>query len=1799
METRSRKRAEGKSQRPPAGVTSAATDKSSSDGKKRARIEPPPSAPAAPAATTTRRLTRSSARMEPPAGASARQREEIDKKGKREATVDRVREQELERERERERDRREIPSDYYDEEDSGEDDYADDGDDEDLGVRSHHYPPAAFEGRLREFAGYYDVLPPSASQNGRMKEILARLRDDGDYFSQTEALTELCNILSMATENSLAGFSIESFVPLLVGLLNREGFPDVMLLAARALTHLCDALPSSCSAVVHHGAIPAFCARLLTIEYMDLAEQSLQALEKISHRHASACLRGGALMAVLSYLDFFSTGVKRVALSTAANICKQLSSDTIASAMETIPTLTGLLSDNDTKVVENASFCLARIAEACASSPENLNKLSSYSLVSQAANLISVTNSGSARASLSSSTYTVLIRLLSTCASSSALSTKELLEMGISGILRDILASSGLVSQIAVPFSSNRPPDQLYEIVSLVNKLLPSLPHKTISLPATHSIGATRSTRKQIPRNSRENVVGTSKTVADISDHEKLLRDKPELLVQFGADLFPVLVQVHGSSVNSLVRHKCLEGISKVLYFGTEDMLKSLLQGTNIPSFLAGVLTGKDVEVLIPALQMAEVLMQKLPLTISKLFMKEGVVHAVEMLISSDSCLAVKESATMPPTLRRNKRLPGGSTNEAIRIEGSKDSVSGKGGSRPSVGTSAIANVKLDVSAYARHFKDAYFSADSGVDAGATDSLFKLKGLCIKLNGYLTDPKSKSKGKGKRTEFVAVNNDQLSNIVADILREISEGDGVSTFEFVRSGVVESLLNYFSGGALSKENLLKHHKQVLKRLQLFVELSLPVNYEGKETPLTTLVRKLHDALASLEHFELVLNHIPNSQSANTSISSVLNALSKPLKLRLCRAQGEKSLRDHSSVLFMNPLASFADLEDLLWSKVQTNETETRCHSGEVQPGSTSVSTPSQTIPAQAAESRPSTRSKSLTVLGSTTNAMDSAHLKASKEKGKSISRNVIDDFRGPETRSAARRKATMDSYSQMKQQNGESSDEDEDHDFTPVEIGEAIPMEEDYSSEEDGEEDDEEDEIYLAERVHEAELGYPSYSSAFASRTATTAAMTGHASTSAKGAIRSRDHRTVPNRRNANVCPRLNFFIGGKQLDRSSTLYQAIMHHTVLDGYEQRYAGSDYSGYDSRRFWDEVYTITYQSTDATAKRDLTGTSKTYSTPKNTEHMSLLDSILQRKLPCDLDKSNSTYKILLLLRIIEGLNRLAPSLRAQASSDAFAEGKLTNLDELKVNGPVVPQEEFLSNKLTPKLTRQMQDALALCSGSMPPWCQELTKACPFLFPFETRRQYFYSTALGLSRALQYFQQQQSAENPNLVNYRGRNVVRLERQKVRVSRRRILDSAVKVMEMFCSGQKAVLEVEYFGEVGTGLGPTLEFYTLVSQELQRSTLGMWRTNSSPKEVVESDVLMPDAEEGHLSLSATKNNTHRGHTEESGRFVQAPLGLFPRPFPSNTDCSNGSGFSKVRDNFCLLGRLMAKALQDGRLLDLPLSTAFYKLVLGQELDLHDIRSFDAQLGSTLQEMEALVHRKNFLESIPSDTKEAISNLSYRGARVEDLCIDFTLPGFPDYPLKPDGNNILVNIDNVEEYVSLVVDATIKTGIMSQIEAFRTGFNQVLPLSSLQIFTENELDYLFCGVRNLWVAETLTDYVKFDHGYTAQSPPILNLLEIMAEFTPSQQQAFLQFITGCPRLPPGGLGALNPKLTVVRKNFSGAIGDPNSQRTMDAELPSVMTCANYLKLPPYSSKEVMRDRLLYAITEGQGSFDLS
>ena len=47
--------------------------------------------------------------------------------------------------------------------------------------------------------------------------------------------------------------------------------------------------------------------------------------------------------------------------------------------------------------------------------------------------------------------------------------------------------------------------------------------------------------------------------------------------------------------------------------------------------------------------------------------------------------------------------------------------------------------------------------------------------------------------------------------------------------------------------------------------------------------------------------------------------------------------------------------------------------------------------------------------------------------------------------------------------------------------------------------------------------------------------------------------------------------------------------------------------------------------------------------------------------------------------------------------------------------------------------------------------------------------------------------------------------------------------------------------------------------------------------------------------------------------------------------------------------------------------------------------------------------------------------------------------------------------------------------------------------------------------------------------------YTSASTAIRHFLEILSELDAADQRRFLRFVTGSPRLPPGGLSALHPR----------------------------------------------------------------
>lgn len=514
-------------------------------------------------------------------------------------------------------------------------------------------------------------------------------------------------------------------------------------------------------------------------------------------------------------------------------------------------------------------------------------------------------------------------------------------------------------------------------------------------------------------------------------------------------------------------------------------------------------------------------------------------------------------------------------------------------------------------------------------------------------------------------------------------------------------------------------------------------------------------------------------------------------------------------------------------------------------------------------------------------------------------------------------------------------------------------------------------------------------------------------------------------------------------------------------------------------------------------------------------------------------------------------------------------------LNDLYHMNINTGAVPNKDFTNWKLTVKLNRQLEEPLVVASGTLPGWSIHLTKRFPFIFPLETRIFFLQSTSFGYSRLIHQWQlrtNQGNEENGNSNNNPHGNqrlqLGRPTRHKVRISRKMMLQSAVKVLGMYGS-TPSILEIEYFDEVGTGLGPTLEFYSTVSKEFSKKKLKLWR----------------DEEPGAADDNA---------------YVVNKQGLFPMPMDKSQIASENG--RKVLYFFASLGKFIARALLDSRIIDFNFNLVFLLLIqmlnknyggsskssqqklLKSMANLNKLRVVDPGLADSLEHLYKYVKQFKNCEDIHQVTVD--------GATVQDLALFFELPGNPDYELIPNGGNTPVTAENLELYLNKVLEATLYSGIINQTKAFMEGFSKVFPINSLIIFSPPELVELFGNAEEDWSYDSLTSGIIANHGYTKESPAIKSLINILVNFDKDEKREFLQFLTGAPKLPIGGFKALRPELTVVRKHAEDGLKD-------DDYLPSVMTCANYLKLPNYSSEKVMKDKLLKAIRDGAGAFLLS
>lgn len=284
-------------------------------------------------------------------------------------------------------------------------------------------------------------------------------------------------------------------------------------------------------------------------------------------------------------------------------------------------------------------------------------------------------------------------------------------------------------------------------------------------------------------------------------------------------------------------------------------------------------------------------------------------------------------------------------------------------------------------------------------------------------------------------------------------------------------------------------------------------------------------------------------------------------------------------------------------------------------------------------------------------------------------------------------------------------------------------------------------------------------------------------------------------------------------------------------------------------------------------------------------------------------------------------------------------------------------------FYSKKLNNKLLQQVQDSILIASSSLPSWTSWLIHSYKFLYPFETRQLYFRTTSFGTPRSIVWLQERREELNrtirntnhsrSRLLNENPLHDFRFGRLKidraVAIDRDNVLRDAMNLFH-YHAKLKSKLEIQFQNEEGTGDGPTLEFYALIANELQKYTFGLWWN-------------------------------HDDHDHHQTDYVRKLEGLFPAPYPQDHERLND-----VCNYYSLMGIYFAKCLLDKYLIDMPLSISFLKLLCMKSksddiwydgiLHLNDLITIEPSRGNFFKKLYELIEKRNNILNDKNKTNE-------------------------------------------------------------------------------------------------------------------------------------------------------------------------------------------------------------------------------
>ena len=255
-------------------------------------------------------------------------------------------------------------------------------------------------------------------------------------------------------------------------------------------------------------------------------------------------------------------------------------------------------------------------------------------------------------------------------------------------------------------------------------------------------------------------------------------------------------------------------------------------------------------------------------------------------------------------------------------------------------------------------------------------------------------------------------------------------------------------------------------------------------------------------------------------------------------------------------------------------------------------------------------------------------------------------------------------------------------------------------------------------------------------------------------------------------------------------------------------------------------------------------------------------------------------------------------------------------------------------------------------------------------------------------------------------------------------------------------------------------------------------------------------------------------------------------------------------------NQFRFLGILMGIAVRTGSPLSLNLAEPMWKLLAGSQLSLNDITEVD----------------KDYMPGLL-----CIRDMEPDSKAFSAMDMSFSTPSAAGHEVQLSARYTRVTAENRNEYVRLAMQYRLHE-FDAAISSVREGMSKVIPVPLLSLFTGYELEMMVCGSPDipLHLLKSVATY----KGVDANAPLVHWFWSVMEEFSTAERSLFLRFVWGRTRLPRS--------IADFRgRDFVLQIMD--KYNPPDNFLPESYTCFFLLKMPRYTCKNVLREKLKYAI----------